>query len=64
MLGGMQAEVNRGQYFADLSAYATPGSALDHPFIKRIIIDMREKLVTRGKLPLINLLTLLSAMHS
>lgn len=42
MLGGIQAEINRGQYFADLGAYATPGSALDHTFIKISIIDMRK----------------------
>lgn len=34
MLGGVQAEINRGQYFAGLGAYAAPGSAMDHTFIK------------------------------
>lgn len=53
MLGGMQAEINRGQYFAELGVYATPGSAMDHQFIKISIIDMRKKLVIKGKLPLI-----------
>lgn len=42
MLGGMQAEINRGQCFADLGAYATSGSALGHKLFKKSIIYMRK----------------------